>query len=198
MMMPLVRRGFARCANALVIAMAGLATCGAVRAQGLDPSCGSLQASFGPFDYRTERGHHLYVVESVHLAPVVESLFSGTTGPLGADFDFTLRAFPNHHRALVSQMRCWRKTNLPQLPNMRSTVDCYFDRDLQIRSDDTLARMSYATHLYQSGRSADAAAQLERTSFDAKENGFIHYNIGLVHLEAKQHDEALVQSHRAC
>ena len=188
---------FAGCAHAFLVAIAPLTTCGAAWAQGLDASCGSLENAYGPYDYRTDRGNRLYLVESAHFTPVVESLISGLSGPLGAELDYTLRAFPNHHRALISVRRYGQKTKLPQPPNLRYTVECYFARALQFRPDDTTVRMLYAGYLYQNNRPDEAATQLERTSFDAKESGFTQYNIGLVHLEAQQYDKALVQAHRA-
>lgn len=68
------------------------------------PGCGSLQNAFGPFDYRDPeaRGEPLRLVESAHFTPSVESLVKGNSGTVAGDLDYTLRAFPNHHRALYS------------------------------------------------------------------------------------------------
>jgi len=175
----------------------GMAASFAVSAQGLDASCGPLQNAFGPFDYRTERGNNLYLVEKAHFTPVVESLIKGNAGYLGGDIDYTLRAFPNHHRALIAAMRYGQKTKLPVPPNMKYSVECYFARALQFRPDDTTVRMLYAGFLYRSSRADEAGKQLERVAFDAKDNGFTQYNIGLVYLEAQQYDKALAQAHRA-
>ena len=60
-----------------------------------------LHNAFGPFDYRTATKDKLKLVESYHFTPKVESLIGGQSGTLGADIDYTLRAFPNHPRALL-------------------------------------------------------------------------------------------------
>ena len=68
--------------------------------------CGELGNSFGPFDYRTVPEQPKRLVEGAHFTPVVESLIRGNTasGP-GGDIDYTLRAMPNHHRALLATVR---------------------------------------------------------------------------------------------
>ena len=104
-MMTTLRQRFGGYLNALMGFIAGLSVCVCASAQALDASCGSLENAYGPYDYRTDRGNRLYLVESAHFTPVVESLISGLSGPLGAELDYTLRAFPNHHRALISDAR---------------------------------------------------------------------------------------------
>ena len=74
-------------------------------AQVVNGGCGALQNAFGPFDYRTERGYNLDVVESYHFTPPVEALIRGSSGTIGGDLDYTLRAFPNHDRALNATIR---------------------------------------------------------------------------------------------
>ena len=98
--------------------------------------CGSLGNSFGPYDYRsdyyvpapgdqeshqTKRG----LVDGAHFTRRVEMLMGaqsgGQIGPPGADLDYTLRAFPNHHRALMSVMKYGEKQKShggPQGPTM--------------------------------------------------------------------------------
>lgn len=74
-------------------------------AQEVDGGCGALQNAFGPFDDRTARGYNLDVVGSYHFTPPVEALIRGASGTIGGDLDYTLRAFPNHHRALNATNR---------------------------------------------------------------------------------------------
>ena len=92
--------------------LAGFATASLAQAG----NCGPLANAFGPFDYRTEKGNSLYLVESAHFTPAVEAVIAGNTTYIGGDLDYTLRAFPNHHRALMSMIRSkrnerksWRK-----------------------------------------------------------------------------------------
>lgn len=136
-------------------------------------------------------------MEDYHFLPRVESLISGMSGSLGADIDYTLRAFPNHHRALISMMNLGAKLKNPMPPGAQFSVECYFKRALQFRPDDTIARMIYAKFLATDGRKPEAIRQLEFVVQAAKENGFSQYNAGLIYFEMGEFDKALLQAHRA-
>lgn len=172
-----------------------LAGAGAVSAQN---SCGSLENAFGPFDYRVERGPNLRIVEGAHFTAQVEALVRGQTAvsPSG-DLDYTLRAFPNHHRALMAVMRFGEKSKSPQPRDLRYSIECYFDRALRFKSDDVIVRMIFATFLSANQRAPEAQAQLEKATELAKDNPFTHYNIGLIYLSMKAYDKALAQAHVA-
>lgn len=159
-------------------------------------ACGDLGNGYGPYDYRTDRDK-LPIVEAGHFTPEVEALFRSVTGYIGGDLDYTLRAFPNHHRALVSMMRFGERTKSAQPPSAKYTVECYFERAVRFRPDDTTVRMLFATYLHKIGREADANQQLELAVKLAGENAFTHYNAGLVYLDLKNYDEALRQAHVA-
>ncbi len=167
-------------------------------AQQADPNCGNpFVNGFGPHDYRVEQGQNRKIVEDYHFKPQVESLISGQSSSLGGDIDYTLRAFPNHHRALISMMNLGFRLKVAKAPGANFTVECYFKRALLFRPDDTIARMIYAQYLAGAGRKADALPELEQTAQRAKDNGFTHYNLGLIYLEIGEFDKALLQAHRA-
>lgn len=175
-----------------------LASYGPAFAQTPNLACGPLGGGYGPFDYRTERGHNLKIVEMAHFTAAVEALIRGNTSETPAgDIDYTLRAFPNHHRALVSVMRWGEKTKSPQPRGLRYSVECYFHRAVQFRPDDAIVRMLFATFLYSKERTPEAMLQLETATDLAKDNPFTHYNIGLVYLDMKAYDKALSAAHRA-
>ena len=161
--------------------------------------CGSLENGFGPYDYRVERGQNLRLVEGAHFTPAVEGLLRGNTAKTpGGDLDYTLRAYPNHHRALMSVMRYSEKLNSPHPRDLRYSVECYFDRAVRFRADDPIVRMIFATFLaHQKKRMPDALKQLETARELAKDNAFTHYNIGLIYLDLKEYDRALAQAHVA-
>lgn len=71
------------------------------------PACGSLENAYGPFDYTNpdDFKNKLPLVEIAHFTPKVEGLMGGKSGYLWGDLDYTLRAFPNHHRALYAFVR---------------------------------------------------------------------------------------------
>ena len=152
---------------------------------------------FGPHDYRVEQGQKLKVVEDYHFTQRVESLISGRSASLGADIDYTLRAFPNHHRALISMMNLGARQKNPVPPGAQFSVECYFTRALQFRPDDAIARMIYAKYLASNGRKPDAIRELEYTVRTAQENAFTQYNAGMIYFEMGEFDKALLQAHRA-
>ncbi len=143
--------------------------------------CGSLQNAFGPFDYRdpVARGEPLHLVETAHFTPQVEALVKGNAGYLTGDLDYTLRAFPNHHRALNSVARYalrggtdWRN---PQIPS----ADCYFERAIAFRPDDQTVRMIYANYLARRKKSEEARRQYGEALKLAPNDPEVNYNAGL-------------------
>ena len=173
--------------------------------------CGPLENHFGPYDYRPDKFVRddldskttKRLVEGAHFTPRVEQLVGAQSKsmsqsePPGGDIDYTLRAFPNHHRALMSVMKYGERKKSDKPHGLRYTVECYFERALRFSPDDTIARMLFATFLTRKNRLSEAASQLEATAGMAAENPFTHYNIGLVYFDMKNYGKALVQAHRA-
>jgi hypothetical protein len=151
----------------------------------------------GHFDYRNER-RSLQTVERRHFTPRVERLAGGesSTRP-GPDIDYTLSKFPNHHRALLALSRLSIKLRTGAVPEMRYPVDCYFERALRFRSDDTVARLAYALHLSRTGRKPEARGQLEIAGTQAQDNPITNVNIGLLAIEVGDTERALRHAHRA-
>lgn len=182
----------------LMVVAAGLIHPGARAAEEDGGACGSPYVTkFGPYDYRTEQGQPKHVVENYHFTPLVEGLIKGESAPLGSDIAYTLHAFPNHHRALVAMMKLGMKLKTRQPPGASFTVECYFNRALRFRGDDTIARILYAKYLALDGRKDEARKQLKIADEFAADNGFTHYNIGLSFLEMSDYPDALSQAHRA-
>lgn len=160
------------------------------------PGCGSLDnGQNGPFDYRTERGRKLAVVEEFHFTPKVEGLLAGQSGYLGQDLDYVLRVFPNHHRALVALVRYGKRAKSPNPPHVAFTIECYFERAMQFKREDTTVRMLYASYLHDLGRTPDAVKQLDQVIELAQDNPFTQYNVGLVFTDMGIYDRALRQAH---
>jgi len=176
-------------------------TATAVFAQAAQSNCGDPRqhrsGQFGPYDYRTDKSK-LGIVEDYHFTPAVEALVRGSSNELpGPDLSYTLGVFPNHHRALLAMVRYGEKMKSAQPPGARYSVDCYFDRALRFRPNDTIVRMIYAKHLAKSARKPEAIQQLEQATASARDNAFSHYNIGLIYFDLKDYDGALRQAHKA-
>lgn len=170
--------------GALLLSMASTAAYGA-------SYCGELTNAYGPFDYRkTEFAPNLYLVESAHFTSDVEKLIKGNAGTLGGDLDYTLRAFPNHPRALSSLARYALRSKTTRVPGLKYSFECYFDRAIRFRPDDSAVRMIYGVYLSKLGRNDDALTQLIEAVNLQPDNGPINYNLGLVYFEKKDYDNA--------
>ena len=156
--------------------------------------CGALENSYGPYDYRTDKDK-LGVVEKFHFGLQQESLTA--VDGLGGDLDYTLRAFPNHHRALMAMMKLGAKEKRAQVTRASYSVECYMIRAESFRPDDAMVKVIYGLFLMQSGRAKDAIAKLEAARELDTQNANVHYNLGLAYADLKQYDKALASAHRA-
>ena len=162
-------------------------------------ACGELRnpRRYGPIDYRSATEFERNLVEGPHFSPNIEVLLRGNSGPLGSELDYTLNAFPNHPRALISVMRYGEKMKSPQPQDLPRPVECYFERAVRFLPDDQVARMLYAQFLTRNKRGAEAANQLAVVADKAGDNAFTHYNLGLLYLDLERPDQALAHAHRA-
>jgi hypothetical protein len=169
-------------------------------AQGMDvPGCGSLLNAFGPFDY-TNPAHvrdHLAIVEQFHFDRGVDSLKGHAQSGrdmLGGDLAYTLRAFPNHHRALDAMGRYQLQSKQTPAPGARMSAECYFERAMVFAPHDGVVHMVYGIYL---ARQGDLDAALERylealqMTPDSTE---LHYNLGLLYADMKRYDDARDQA----
>lgn len=164
-------------------------------AQSSTSTCGELPTGK---DYRTSSRQALNLVERFHFTPEVEALIRGKSSiSIAADLSYTLSAFPNHHRALMSLMLLGKKLKTPQPPGAPFSVECYFVRALSFRPDDTTARMMYASYLSNQARPTEAGKELEKVGGVAGNNAFIYYNMGQIYFDLKDYDKALENAHKA-
>jgi len=157
------------------------------------PGCGELYGpgQYGPYDYRTEKVM-TPVVTTHHFTAVVENLQSGVKGDNpGEDIDYTLRAIPNHARALAAMQRLGERDHTEQPKGTHYTVACYFERAIRFRPDDNIVRMMYADYLSKRKRLDEAVAQLDYVASTADpENPMTQYNLALLYIGAGQDDKA--------
>lgn len=179
------------------------------------PRCGDLANAFGPFDYRdpsVRQGSSppLWLVEMAHFTPSVENLIKGNTGAIIGDIDYTLRAFPNHPRALYSISRYERqqiaksrsqgKIYTPPLNEGRgwpSSAECYFDRAIRWRPNDPNVRLIYGIHLHLMGKLDEALRQYQFSERIQPNSSDLNYNMGLLYFDFKQYSLAKQYAKRA-
>lgn len=159
--------------------------------------CGELRNAYGPFDYRTEKPK-LEIVEGAHFLPFVENLTRGNTSTTpGSDIDYTLRASPNHHRALLAMMKLAQKEKREKPIGSRYTVACWLDRAERFAPNDGVVKMLYGTYLLQKGKAEEAKKKLEEALELAGDDANTYYNLGLAYFELKDYDKALASAHKA-
>jgi tetratricopeptide (TPR) repeat protein len=168
----------------------------AANAQGAYDVCGSLQNPYGPFDYRTHRDK-LEIVERYHFTSRVETLEGGQSGMIGADLDYTLRASPNHHRALMSMVNYMIRNHTDRVRGAHYSMECYFERAIRFAPTDGTVYMIYGTYLFRTGAKDKALKEFETAEKYVGDNANLHYNLGLVYLDAKDYEKALAHAQRA-
>ena len=181
----------------MVVLLMATAMCAPAWAQSGDSNCGPIQNPYGPYDYRTDRDK-LPIVELFHFKPEAEALIRGEGGTaVGSELDYVLRAFPNHHRALLSMTKLGEKLKSAKPYGAHYSVDCYYERAVRFRGDDVVVRMLYAKFLVKNGREPEAVQHLDRVAVLAGDNAFTHFNLGLIYVDMKLYDKALVEAQRA-
>ena len=159
--------------------------------------CGDpFKSWFGPWDYRTARKEDLRVVENAHFTPRIEQLQPGER-VLSDDMSYALSVFPNHHRVLMAITRLAEREKTDKPDKSYYTIDCWYDRAVRFRPDDTVVRVLYAQYLGKRKLPEQANNQLDVAVTHAGDNPFSHYNIGLLYFELGNHERALIQAHKA-
>jgi tetratricopeptide (TPR) repeat protein len=160
--------------------------------------CGSLDNGFGPFDYRTATEKQRETVERYHFTQQVEQLRRGqSTVRAAGDIGYTLRAFPNHTRALAAMAELAHREKSSQPKGSQYTVDCWFARAMTFRPDDGAVRVVYGVALLKAGKRDLAIEELNKANELLPNNANVNYNLGLAYLDAKDYDKALAHAKRA-
>jgi len=155
--------------------------------------CGGLENAYGPFDYSDplHKAEKLYIVERYHFTQQVEGLQRGESGALELDLDYTLRAFPNHARALWAMARWQLARERPWSPGDHFySMECYFDRATRWRPADPAVWMIHGMYLAKRGDLKAAAEKYERALELQPASPEVNYNAGLVYFELKKYDRA--------
>ncbi len=159
-------------------------------------------------DYRPEKyvvegtyrshGALLKLVEDAHFTPLVEILQRGHSSVKpGPDISYTLRIYPNHHRALIAMLALAEKEKTSQPNGATFSIECWLNRALQFSPDDQIVRMIYTQFLIKEERVKEAEKQLIFVTDHADGNAFTHNNVGLLYVKLKNFEQALFHAHKA-
>jgi tetratricopeptide (TPR) repeat protein len=163
------------------------------------PHCGELESSYGPYDYAdaSQRQKHLQIVERYHFTPNIENLVSGNSGSVGAELNYTLMAFPNHHRALAAIAKLGVRDKTIKPIGAKYSVHCYFERAIRFKPSDPVVRMVYGNYLKKLGQPDKAIDQFIVAVNLQPEDPTINYNLGLLYMEKKDYEQARTHAKKA-
>jgi hypothetical protein len=161
--------------------------------------CGDLKNGYGPFDYRkrAEFAREFETVEGAHFTEEVENGTKGSSGYIGGDLDYTLRAIPNHHRALAAMVRIALRQKTIMVSGAKYPVECYFNRAVRLAPDDGAVLAAYGNYLFALGKSDQAFPMFRDAAALEPEDPTIAYNLGLAYFRKKDYSQALVFAKQA-
>lgn len=141
---------------------------------------------FGPYDYRdpANRGgstNRLQIVESYHFNTDVATLTKGLSGSLAGDLSYTLRAFPNHHRALQSLADLGIREKKANISGLSFTVPCFFLRAKNFASTDGMVNAVYAYYLANINQKEMANFEAGQAIKNHANNPRVFYQVGLAY-----------------
>lgn len=161
-------------------------------------TCGSLENHYGPYDYRSSPPNLRKVVEVPHFPPKVETLRAGNTSLTpGGDIAYTLRVFPNHHRALMAMMKLAEREKTDKPRDSTYTMACWLERAERYRPDDEMVKALYGIYLAQKGKRKEATEKLDAALAAGTPSPNVEYNIGLAYFDVGEFEKALQCAHRA-
>jgi len=171
----------------------------------------SLDNHYGPFDY-TNPEHfsvRLPIVDSHHYTQdIIRSAQRISDRPLPPldivdNLDYTLRAFPNHHRALISMadyLLYLSKNDInrySELTRRFRVPECYFERAIKFKPTDATVRLIYGIFLVKKKELNRALTEMEKALELRKDDPEILYNIGLIYYKQNKLEKSAEYAKRA-
>ncbi len=157
--------------------------------------CKTEYQGYGPFDYTdpANQGRTLTIVTDHHFTPSMEALQEGNTAlTIAGDLDYTIRAIPNHHRALYTAIRYWFLGDLagPYQLNKLQAPECLLNRARHFAPHDHKLVLLEAIYLHKRGLFQKAKERYEEAEAHLEYKGELFYNFGLLHFDLKDYEEA--------
>lgn len=170
--------------------------------------CGDpFHNAYGPYDYTnpTDVREKLPIVEDYHLTDQIyrDALSGKVVDMLAGHLDYTLRAFPNHHKALYAMgmyQAALAQTDKSQLRSVTQrfhSAECYFQRALQFRPIDSGVHGTYGLYLNKIGKVKEALESMQRALQIDPESVEYNYDIGLIYLKLNNLEQASVHASKA-
>lgn len=130
-------------------------------------------------------------VEKHHLQQGIDRMNEGRFDNAVAEFDFILRYYPNHPRALLLMGELSRKMDKP------GQAHEYFAKALNLFPHNPATYSVYGIFLQRSGDLGGAIEQYSKALERNPNHSEVHYNIGLAYLESGEPEKAREHAVRA-
>ncbi len=159
-------------------------------------ACDGGAQGYGPYDYtkRSTLQTELTLVESAHFTPAVENLIKGNSSGANPDGDirYTLKAWPNHPRALLTSIRL--QLNIKnKLTKFTQNIppECYLQRAIRFSPNDTAIYTLYGYYLHKLGKLEVSSKYYEKSLSLNPDDSKAAYSYSLLLIDMKRLDDAL-------
>lgn len=179
-------------------------------------TCEGNPQSHGPYDYidiinSTDKAlienARLWEVDRIHYGRAAERLREGfnpiTVNLAWGDYDYTLRAFPNHILALrdiieleIRRLKINRQGEQSIQP-FATPPECYLQRAERYRPDQEHIPLLHGIYLYRIEKYKESEIQYKKAIAINPDNAESHYNIGLLLMKMKRPNDALEHAQKA-
>jgi len=163
--------------------------------------CSGNRQGVGPLDYtsRSDRNSNLFdLIVEAHFYPEVEALTGRNTF---GDLDYTLRAIPNHHRALDAMMRYQLGSDNEHrqylLKRKIPPTECYLYRAQNFAPNDGKIDLLLGLLKHRLGDMEGALAVYKQAESKGATSSELYYNIGLLLIDMDRPKEAMRYARRA-
>lgn len=133
----------------------------------------------------------LDMVERHHLQVGIDKMNEGRFFYALQDFDFILRRFPNHPKALMLMVEVTNKMGKPGM------AEQYFAKALELFPNTAYTHVVYGMHLQKTGKIAGAIDHYKKAIEISPDIPEAHYNLGLVYVAEKRYDLANIEANAA-
>lgn len=213
------------CCWFLIVAIIAVLNFYSVNAMGLGWFGNDLQGNpckggdqgFGPFDYfdindpsdKLWVEGRLYEIDKIHYGKgknylTIKPTSSSNLRLAASEFDYTLRAIPNHPYALhsvieleIAARQYTQTTNIPRSSLDLVPPECYLQRALVFRPKQAHIPLLFGLYLHKLGIREQAMKYYQQSLGLQPENAEAHYNTGLLYFDMKDYANSKIHARRA-
>ena len=124
----------------------------------------------------------LSTVEAYHLQQGFDKMRDKRFGPAKSEFDFILRYFPNHPRAILAMTelcQAWKDS--------KCDLDSYFSKAISVNPNSPGVYLTKGMYEQKNKKLKEAVESYKRALEIDPNSANVHYNLGLAYVELRQY-----------